>query len=173
MSCLKEIAKNCFFFKMDHGYIFLFFAFHSSENERCGGADDDDDNESVVSDYSEIGDAFKEHLTTSFSEGELKLIAKHELTSGDFRLNLGDSSAPPRTTHSGSVAATSSTIIGGGGSALISQDTGIFAPDEGKGLTDEDDTVRCKWRHQMQGLVMELYASFRFDIIIRLSTRWV
>ena len=62
---------------------------------RIENADVDGDNESVISDYSEIGDAFKEHLTTSFSEGELKLIAKHELTSGDFRLdsNAGDSSS--------------------------------------------------------------------------------
>ena len=57
---------------------------------------EEDDNESVISDYSEIGDAFKEHLTTSFSEGELKLIAKHELTSADFRFDAaggGDASS--------------------------------------------------------------------------------
>jgi len=56
-----------------------------SDNIQAPTLNTDEDNESVISDYSEIGDAIKDHLTTSFSEGELKLIGKFELSTGEFQ----------------------------------------------------------------------------------------
>ena len=105
-------------------------SFLSSHIISTENGDGESDNESVVSDYSEIGDAFKEHLTTSFSEGELKLIAKHDLTSGDFRLDT--------------LTASSTALVST--AAPSEEDQGVLIPDGESQFADDDPSRQRKSR---------------------------